>query len=168
MFSNYVPPPSPIELRGLSSFRLRFLYYWSYRAAILHTYVKREKKLMFCSWKMFIFLIRRMKKKNTKKTRVLRVFSNYYSSTSTPPRNTTQVSFGRRNRILEHKGEFFQFRFCDFEIFWDFENNVIFQFFIIIKIVIRDIIQNRKKTLLGVVEHTLTFRMIPMLEPQAL
>ena len=32
-----------IPLRGLSSFRPRFLYYWSYRAEILHTYIKREK-----------------------------------------------------------------------------------------------------------------------------
>ena len=48
---------------------------------------------------------------------VLGVFSNYYSSTSTTSRNTTQVSFEKENRVLEHQGEIFQFTFCDFEIF---------------------------------------------------
>ena len=32
-----------IPLRGSSRFRPRFLYYWSYRAGILLTFVKREK-----------------------------------------------------------------------------------------------------------------------------
>ena len=63
------------------------------------------------------------------------------------PRNTTRVSFERGNRVLGHQAEFFQFSFCDFEIFRDFEKNVIFHFFIIKKIVIIDIIQKTKKKL---------------------
>jgi len=130
------------------------------------------KKKLFVSGKFSIFSLGKKKKnKNTKKTCVLGVFSNYYSSTSTTPRNTKQVSFERGNRVLEHQGEFFQFRIWGFEIFRDFEkftkNIAIFHFFTIIKIVILDINQKSKKTLLCVVEHTFTFRMIPVLFPQA-
>ena len=58
-------------------------------------YVCKTWKKKPCSRKIFDFFDRKCEKKNknTKKTRVLGVFSNYYSSASMTPRNTTQVSF---------------------------------------------------------------------------
>ena len=50
------------KLRGSTHFGPRFLYYWSYRAEILHTYVKREKRYIVLG-KFSIFLIGSVKKK---------------------------------------------------------------------------------------------------------
>ena len=109
------------------------------------------------------FLIGMVKKNiSSKKTRVLGVYSNFYSSTSTTPRNMTQVSFERKNRVLEHQ-EYFSSLFFVILRFFEIKKKVNFHFFNIIKIVILDIIQKSKKTVLGVVEHTFTFRMIPVL-----
>ena len=73
----------------------------------------------------------------------------------------------KKNRVLEHQGEFFQFSFSDLEIFWYFceikKKNVLIHFFIVIKIIILDINWKSKKTLFVVVEHTFNFRVVPVL-----
>ena len=79
-------------------------------------------------------LIENVKKENYVQTAYLGDLWNYYSSSTTPPRDTAQVSMERRNSALEHHGVFFQFSFWDLEIFRDYvsitKKIVFFNFFL--------------------------------------
>ena len=93
-------------------------FFFIYKSEILHTYVKREINDIFFM-EVFRLSIEKVKK-ITWKERIWGVFWNYYSSTSTPTRDTTQVSFERWNSVQENQGELFQFGFWHFWRFWKF------------------------------------------------